>query len=377
MALEGSIKDFGLADIFQLISLQKKTGMLNIHNKEITATVTFDKGQISYAAVEDKKGEIEKIGRLLIGAGKLKEKEIDEAIQIQGKTGERIGKILIDSGCISREDLKEYLSIQIKDVIFLMLRWRDGWYRFDSQEIEHNKEEQILIPTDFILMECTRMLDEWPYIESIIPSDDIIFSQSFEGEDAGALFSSLSPGELTIFNLINGERDVKKIIDHIQLGEFDVYKILATLKMSGLITPKSISSRVEDVPVSEGYEKKHLLTILQFAILTFILSFILLLLPIKEMVGINDIMSILEIMKVRDSRNELFHIHKAINYYRISNGMLPDSLELLQKEGYMKRGHLIDHLGSLFVYEKISPILDYRLYSKGVDKKLGTKDDIY
>src|SRR3989338_8612912 len=305
MALEGSIKDFGLADIFQLISLQKKTGMLNIHNKEITATVTFDKGQISYAAVEDKKGEIEKIGRLLIGAGKLKEKEIDEAIQIQGKTGERIGKILIDSGCISREDLKEYLSIQIKDVIFLMLRWSDGWYRFDSQEIEHNKEEQILIPTDFILMECTRMLDEWPYIESIIPSDDIIFSQSLEGEDAGALFSSLSPGELTIFNLINGERDV------------------------------------------------------------------------KEMVGINDIMSILEIMKVRDSRNELFHIHKAINYYRISNGMLPDSLELLQKEGYMKRGHLIDHLGSLFVYEKISPILDYRLYSKGVDKKLGTKDDIY
>ena len=32
MALEGSLKDFGLADIFQLIYVQKKTGTLKMKN---------------------------------------------------------------------------------------------------------------------------------------------------------------------------------------------------------------------------------------------------------------------------------------------------------------------------------------------------------
>jgi len=32
MALEGTIKDFGLPDIFQLIGLQRKTGMLALNN---------------------------------------------------------------------------------------------------------------------------------------------------------------------------------------------------------------------------------------------------------------------------------------------------------------------------------------------------------
>ena len=34
MALEGTIRDFGLPDIFQLIGLQKKTGLLTLKNEK-------------------------------------------------------------------------------------------------------------------------------------------------------------------------------------------------------------------------------------------------------------------------------------------------------------------------------------------------------
>ena len=34
MALEGTIKDFGLPDIFQLIGLQRKTGILTLKNEQ-------------------------------------------------------------------------------------------------------------------------------------------------------------------------------------------------------------------------------------------------------------------------------------------------------------------------------------------------------
>ena len=52
MALEGTIRDFGLPDIFQLIGLQRKTGILTLRNEKDTVTVTFENGMVVMAASE-------------------------------------------------------------------------------------------------------------------------------------------------------------------------------------------------------------------------------------------------------------------------------------------------------------------------------------
>ena len=46
MALQGTIKDFALPDIFQLIGLQKKTGILTLSNDEETVTLKFRIGEV-------------------------------------------------------------------------------------------------------------------------------------------------------------------------------------------------------------------------------------------------------------------------------------------------------------------------------------------
>ena len=54
MALEGRIKDFGLADIFQLIQLQKKTGVLTVKNDQQKAAILFEGGMIVGAETNDR-----------------------------------------------------------------------------------------------------------------------------------------------------------------------------------------------------------------------------------------------------------------------------------------------------------------------------------
>jgi hypothetical protein len=41
MALEGTLRDFSFADILQLISLQRKTGVLTLRTEENLVTVSF------------------------------------------------------------------------------------------------------------------------------------------------------------------------------------------------------------------------------------------------------------------------------------------------------------------------------------------------
>lgn len=393
MSLEGSIKDFGLADIFQLINLQKKSGILTIQDGEATATITFKDGEIVYA-LSTKNGEKEKVGALFIKAGKLTEKELDDALQIQeqsGANGDKIGHILVDSGCISKEDLKEALQIQIKDVVFYVLRWIDGWYKFNSRAIEYEQEYQIPVPTDFILMEGIRMLDEWPYIQKQIPSDNIIFTQSDKGEETEILLSSIGPVELNIFNLIDGHRDVKSIVQMATLTEFEVVKNIAALKVSGLICETAESQEVienptplsplpieevryEDVVQKEILEKGRLWTAVQVAILTFIVSFIFLLFPIGEIGGIKDFMLTRNTLKKIKSEEELQYLHRAIVSYQMVNGTLPTSIEVLKLENFISDVLVTDPWGNQFVYEQRP--YGYTLYSKGQDGFADSGDDI-
>ena len=80
MALEGTIKDFGLPDIFQLIGLQRKTGLLTLKNEKDVVTVTFENGMVVMADSNTKRLE-ERLGNVLVKQGKLGKDKLDEALQ--------------------------------------------------------------------------------------------------------------------------------------------------------------------------------------------------------------------------------------------------------------------------------------------------------
>lgn len=393
MALEGSIKDFGIAEIFQLINLQKKSGILNIQNSELTASasIMFVAGEITYA-FSSTSGDDEKIGRLLINAGKLSEEALEEILHLQETSGDKIGHLIVVSGYITKEDLKEVLQVQIKDTIFQVFRWKNGCYKFEAQPIEYEKEYQIPIPTDFILMEGIRMLDEWPYIENLIPSGNIIYTQNYKGEETETIFSSLTQEELSVFNLIDGQRDVNSIIQLVNLTEFEVYKSFATLKVADIISETSISQEApvhstettgpieptEPTEQEEQFkdlpEKRRAWTAIQIAILTFIVSFVFLLFPIGEIGGIKYIISTLNTLKKISTEEELSYLRTAIKYYQIKNQDMPTSLEMLYKENFVKADTINDSWGNQYVFDLLPQ--GYRLYSKGPDGILRTIDDL-
>ena len=65
MALEGTIKDFGLPDIFQLIGLQRKTGTLTLQSGKEEVTVTFENGMVVMADSSAKRLE-DRLGHVLV-----------------------------------------------------------------------------------------------------------------------------------------------------------------------------------------------------------------------------------------------------------------------------------------------------------------------
>lgn len=389
MSLEGSIKDFGLADILQLISMQKKSGVVTISHKNESTTLHFDNGQIVFATSING-GETMRLGELLVKAGKLEEQDVAKTLHIQEMSKERIGNLFVSSGLVSKEDVKEALQQQLMDVIFCVLRWKDGWYKFEAGDIDYDREYQIPLQTDFILMEGSRMVDEWSNIESKIPSDNIIFSQTDRGSEVELLFTKLSRDEVTVYNLIDGNRDIPDIIEISQLSRFHIYKILLTLMLSGLISQTSTSKKDEEMIVTKGHVKEkfednnRVFFAIQVAVLVFFASFILLLFPAGEMIGLSEIAGVSDFIKEEQTYDELYHLKRAIGYFYLVNGSLPDSIIRLSQEGYIGSDLTSDEWHHQFVYEKYPVVypdnkasLDYRLFSKGNDNVPYTQDDIF
>ncbi len=268
MSLEGSIKDFGLSDIFQLIFVQQKSGIMSVRHQSQLASVGFVKGMVVSAQVDEKEGS-ERIGGVLVRAKRLTPQQLQEALKAQQETGDYLGQILVARNTISEADLKRALRLQILEAVYRLFRWNEGQYSFDQKDVEYPKAYVDPISTEHILMEGVRRLDEWPYIEKKIPSLSLVFAQVAEKQGeieavkpASAAkpesnpddpFADLdteesgrfSQDEITVYHAVNGSDNVSKIIDLVQMGEFEVCKALSNLLTAGLIAP--VGSPVSDV----------------------------------------------------------------------------------------------------------------------------------
>ncbi|HEV7768995.1 MAG TPA: DUF4388 domain-containing protein [Thermoanaerobaculia bacterium] len=259
MALEGTLRDFSLADIFQLIGLQRKTGVLTLRSKEDTVTVTFLDGKVVGADSLDLRLE-NRLGSVLIRTGYLTQDQLTRALEIQKETLQRLGFILTHYGIISAESLREAIQLQITQIVFRLFRWKDGDYHFSQETtIEYDRDNVTPISAESILMEGARMIDEWPIIEKRIRSYEMVFRKKltdqeilvvgaedvdeidFDGNSKrrkGAGFSEtirITQEEKSIYSMVDGTMTVGEIVEVSRLPEFDTNKALYELLTRDLI----------------------------------------------------------------------------------------------------------------------------------------------
>ncbi|HET8761497.1 MAG TPA: DUF4388 domain-containing protein, partial [Nitrospiria bacterium] len=267
MSLEGSIKDFGLSDIFQLIYVQQKSGLMSIEDGARRAGVGFVKGMVVSAQMDRSEG-IERLGEVLVRSKRITRAQLDRALKAQEESGENIGKILVSQQSVSEEDLKKALRLQTLETVYRLFRWKEGRYSFDQRDIDYPKQYIDPISTEHILMEGVRRLDEWPPIEKRIPSLQMVFKQVPEkraeieqsappSAPAKSVeddpFADLDPEpegrfsahEISVYHGVNGTHTVSELIELLQIGEFEVCKALANLLNAGLIVPLNVPSIAE------------------------------------------------------------------------------------------------------------------------------------
>jgi len=234
MALQGTLKDFSLADIFQLIGLQKKTGVLTLRDGTEVVTVSFLDGSVVAADSLPKRME-DRLGTVLVKSQQITEVQLQHSLKLQKQTLKRLGTVLIEQKYLGQEALREALRIQVSQTIYRLFRWRDGEYQFSQdQKLDYDRDNVLPLTAESVLMEGARILDEWPMVEKRVGSYSGVFRQTKAAERAmgasqGKAGIVLSSEERAILQGVNGQRNVQDLIDSSLLSEFDTCRVLYEL----------------------------------------------------------------------------------------------------------------------------------------------------
>jgi len=270
VALKGTLKDFGIAEILQLIGQQAKSGVLHLESRDDEIHITMADGNVVRAESAGRKAR-EKLGGLLVRAELITPQELELALDIQKRTLRRLGDILVELGYVSVVDLREMTALQTTETVYKLFHWKSGTYAFEPGEVEWDPETVTPLRAESVLMEGFRQVDEWPLVRKKISSMSMTFERlraleperqrpireeevdaalgaldgpgPLDDDDEGGDKAELALGrnERRVYELAIEDRPVTAIVDLSRLGEFETCKALQNLVNLGYLKPSAVA----------------------------------------------------------------------------------------------------------------------------------------
>ncbi|MBP6927009.1 MAG: DUF4388 domain-containing protein [Caldisericia bacterium] len=176
MALVGDIKSFKLNSLLQLITMEGKSGALRIDDGERQAKCYFQAGRLYHCSIAKLTGSA---------------------------------------------------------AFFELLIWEEGEFMFDERG--RIDLRTIYEPIDSLLIQGSRLLEEWKVIKSQGFFEDEVFEAQDNIQEASSDFT-MKPDDWKTLRLVDGKLNARQIAEKSGLGYLSTYRILFALKSAGIIT---------------------------------------------------------------------------------------------------------------------------------------------
>lgn len=407
MALEGTLRDFSLADILQLIALQHKTGLLTVRSPGDTVTLGFVDGQLVSAESSAQRLDT-RLGTVLVKTRRLAPDLLARALEMQAQTLQRLGFILLKNGFCSAQDLRDGLDIQIRRIVYGLFRWTDGDYVFEQTDhVDYDVDSTTPISVERLLMEGARMLDEWPIVEKVVWSLDLVYQKvpvaqpviPAEDDDEVEVVEDttlarrardkrlepirVSRAEWSVYELVDGQRTVAELNELAFLSEFDGCKAFFDLVSRGLIeesAPRAVEAPDDPgapIGVSARPAPRMPLDLNVIAGVALVLVLVVAV-PLQSKNPLNLVTlpprrdAVVQGYEKSVSLQKLRRLAEGVDTYTLLSGRLPDGLDTLVASQIVRARDLDDPWGTKYRYI----VQGEKFYLVGFDPEGHTDPDL-
>ncbi len=157
-ALHGDLAQFFPSEVLQLLQLAQATGRLELVRAGEQAELYVERGRPVFARTS---GAAVSCGEILVHRGVISAATLERAAHAPGApAGEGIGAALVAAGAASREEVQAAVNESLRRVLFGLLLWREGSFRFLAGERAPAGDGRLDLDLDRLILEGLRQADE-------------------------------------------------------------------------------------------------------------------------------------------------------------------------------------------------------------------------
>lgn len=241
MALKGNLRDFSIHQLFNLINLAHKTGLLAVRPAPVVnaanghtspATLFFREGRLIHAAFEGKPARLTDV---LVQVGRLTPEQaqvVNQRSRID--TDKELGLLLIQNGYLNQNDIIQGVRGYLLETVYQLFTWASGDFHFEPNQLP--PEERITVPLSLenVILEGSRRQQEWERLRDEIPDLDVPLRFA-ERPRTNLRDISLTREQWQVISFINSKNTIRQISEYLGLDEFQIRRVVYGLKKNGLI----------------------------------------------------------------------------------------------------------------------------------------------
>lgn len=219
--IEGSLKTFPLGDVFQLIVLSQKSGVLTVTRGAVRARIYFSQGRVAYAHMTSGAH----LGEILVRLDLLSTLEVQEILMSQRREnpGTLLGRMAVERDLLDDDDLERAIRAQAYDVVSELLSWSDGAFEFTDEGGEASQAPLGRgIDAVSLLMQVVQDLEEFK--QNAAPAE-AVFKRSGD-----PTLVAVPDGGWEVLGEVDGRRSARTLAAEIDLPEKRVFAILGELE---------------------------------------------------------------------------------------------------------------------------------------------------
>ncbi len=239
--LQGSLKDFGLIELLQMMEMGSTTGAIRLKQPPPTGRVGvlyFQDGKV--ANCSDLDAGALTLGDILQQLAMATQEQIDAAFaqQLLDPFGKRIGERLMAMGIINAAQLHEALRAKVLWTARELALWKEGTYEFignqESQNLLPYRETSLNFEVMPVIMEMVRYSDEWDHLRRYLPQGVRTMLYMTQAIPYSFNFDMRT---LELFFHVNFYHRVRRIATSMRRPELEVARDLAYLVYMRYLTP--------------------------------------------------------------------------------------------------------------------------------------------
>jgi hypothetical protein len=244
MSIKGSLADFSLPEIFQLIEKGNKTGLLTLRTESVAQGskssaryIWMYQGRIVAAANRlDDQGLVS----LIEQRQWVSDRVFDKLVHWCCPIGEPLGLYLKKQGVIQAEQLKQLFQIQVLQQVCALFKLKDAEFEFDQNaRIPTREMTGLSVPATEAALVALRVLRNWDALADKLPDPNGGLVSTIAGQPQ----YRLNAQEWQVWEYTKGTVSLKAIARQLRLPVEKVQQIAFRLITVGL---------AEEVPLLIG-----------------------------------------------------------------------------------------------------------------------------